>query len=247
MKRQIKFEWIFGLFAVLLLAACSGFFELGNEEITSLEDPNKPSTTFITIDNTANKYPVDIYYDSSRTDKIGSVGGNQTSAKIEQKPTINNPRSFYITYNLPVVAGVQIPYIPKGVNGVIDLHIFKNETTPVKINPLSTSIDPNDALFDNAWLAIKNTGGSACRLSYYTSIYSPVNTSSSIFDFNPGFTALYKFESLSDIDLSKILINSSSLPDEITSFEKGWLYEVEFNGTTATLKSSKLLTLSSLP
>ena len=245
MKRQVKCKWIFGLFVAVFFAACSGFFELGNEEIKSLEDPNKPPTTFIEIVNTANRYPVDVYYDADRLDKnkIVSVPGNSRSGRIPQSPTTSNPRSFYITYNLPVVTGVQVPYIPKGANGVIQLHIIKDQITQVTINTLSTIINANDALFDNIWLTVKNTGNSVCRLTYFTSYVNPENLPT--FDFNPRITALYKF--VSDAELSQIKINSNySLPSEISSFEKGYLYEVEFDGTTATLKSSKLLTLNSL-
>jgi len=243
MKQQLKCKWIFGLFTAALFASCSGFFELGSEEIKSLEDPNKPPTTFIQIDNTANRFPVHIYLDSTRKSEVVSVAGYQKSGIIEQKPTINNPRSFYITYDLPVGTGAQVPYIPKGIDGVISLLINKNETTPVVIKSLSTIINSSEPLFDNIWLAIKNNGNSVCRLSYYTSVFTPENLPN--FDVNPGNTALYKFDSTADP--SHIMINSDSpLPAEITAFEKGYLYEVEFNGTTAVLKSNKLLTLDSL-
>jgi len=244
MIQQLKCKQIFGLFVAVFFAACSGFFDLGNEEIAEKNpDAQKPSTTFVLINNIANRYPVDIYYDSIRENKVVSVAGNQNSALIPQTPTINNPRSFFITYNLPIITGVQVPYIPKGVEGVISLHVIKNETTQVVIKSLSTIINSNDALFDNVWLTIKNNSNTACRLSSFTSYMKPENLST--FDFNPGNTALYKFDS--NAVLSQIKINSNnSLPAEIAAFQKGYLYEVDFNGTTATLKSSKLLTLNSL-
>jgi len=246
MKRQMKCKWIFGLFtAAALLTSCSGFWELGKETIEDKsKNDDQSSTTYVVVDNTANRFPVDIYSDNERKSKvILNVEGNKKSLLIPQTPTTNSSRPYYITYKLPL-PGIQIPYIPKGADGFVSLLVNKNETTTIKIKSLSAIVvNANDPLFDDVWISVKNNDANACRLTYYTSFVHPENLDKDIFEFNPGITALYKFQS--DAALSQIKINDNySLSAAITSFQKGYFYEVEFNGSTVTLKSSKLLNLS---
>lgn len=243
MKRQWFFR-IFVTLTALFFISCTGFFELGKEEIKSFEDPDKPSTTFIYFNNVGSNYSVDIFSAQTRGAKIVSVPANGRSQNLSWVPT-DDGFVFYLTYYLSVVPGKVIPFIPRKFNvDFVTIAIPKDQTTEVRIQ-LSSTIPGDEALYDDVWLAVKNNYNSAIQLLLGNGVVNPIDGTNLV---NNGITAMYKLTPATDISMYTILVqgNRKPLPSVITAFEKGYLYEVEFDGTTAILKDSRLLTLNSL-
>jgi len=233
---------IFGTLFALLFFSCSGFFELGKEEIKPLGDSDNQVKTYVWFNNEGCNYAVDVFSSYTRGTKLASVPANGRSSDI---PWVSDTEGydFYLTYYLPI-AGNKIPFIPKKYSvDFVKQVIVKNQRTEVRVQ-LSSIVPKTEALYDNAWLALKNNNNSAIQFLRGTGVETPVGGQSLI---SNNVTALYDLTPTTDISGYTILSQGNKYPlTVITSFEKGYLYEVEFNGTTATLSSSKLLTLDSL-
>jgi hypothetical protein len=242
----MKQQWIFVILGTLVgvfFASCTGFFDLGKGEEIKGHNENEPSLTKIYFDNTRNRYRVDVFSNFTRQTKIDSVSGNGISTAQDWLPT-TEPYLFYLTYYLPI-GNVVIPYISsEDDNAFVSMRIPKDVTTRIQIPVLPSS---DAGLFDDACLTIKNNGYSDFRLFINGTPKRPEN--GDLPYVAPNTTALYKFGSNITLSALQIVITAppgKPLPAEITAFEEGWLYEVDFDGTTATLVSSKLLTLNSL-
>lgn len=243
MKLQKKFFGILGCILVLVCISCTGFFDLGEEEITSLKDPNKPTLTKIYFDNRGNNFSVNVYY-SSRDSKPCQILNNQRSDDIPWFP--KEDCSFYVTYFLPLYSS-EIPYIPKGDKGYISLPTVKDQTTRVEIPPLSSLItDGNEALLNKPWLILTNSGFTRCQLLRGTGL---IKSESGAEQVNPsGGVGLFELPNGAEPGNYKILKGATEtpLPADITSFQNGYVYVVDYNGSTATFNKGELLTLNNL-
>jgi hypothetical protein len=243
--KQRLFLGILGTFLTALFISCTGFFDLGNEEIKSFEDPDKPSTTLIYFNNIGGNYAVDVFSSHVRGNKIVSVPANGSSQNLSWVPT-DEGFEFYLTYYLPVVPGKVIPFIPRKYSAdYVTVVIPKDQITAVQVR-LSPVIPHDEVLYDDdVWLAVKNNYASAIQLLSGNGAVNPIEGLNLV---NNGVTAIYKLTPTSNVSGYTIMVqgNRIPLPSEIISFENGWLYEVEFNGTTAALTGSKLLTLDNL-
>jgi len=244
----MKQRWIYkisGIVAAVFFVSCTGFFDLGKEEIINLTPANEMPKTLIYFNNT-NNYAVDVFSSHTRGIKVVTVPANQSSDAFSWIPT-NDGFEFYFTYYL-TVSGKEVPYIPPKDYGVdyITVTIPKDKTTAVQVPRLSQNIKPDTALFTDAFLAIKNNNASAIQLLSGNSIILPVTGLSLV---NYGETAVYKLIPTKNISLYSIKLPGNNVAlynSGITTLESGYLYEVEVTGTGISLKGSKLLTLSSL-
>jgi hypothetical protein len=243
MKKQLKHRWIIvGIIAAVFLASCTGFFDLGEKEIIRFE-----GETFIYFNNEGSSYAVDVFSSNTRGVKIASVSANEITGKYSWIPTPENEGyEFFLTYKLPLLPGVEIPFIPRkyGVD-YITVGIPKDKETEVRVQ--LSPIPSDEALFSNeVWVAIKNNYNSAIQFMSGSGALQPVQGSSLI---SSDYTSLYKLTPATNITSYTILVqnNRKPLPSDLTEFKDSWFYAIDLNyDSTVTLKDSKLLTLENL-
>jgi len=255
----MKQRWIFGITFALILAllctSCTGFFEIeGEEKITDFAEtkPDRQTDTYVRFNNSLNAFAVDVFSSSTRTIKVASIRPGRTDGLQKWRATGNIGYDFYLSYYIPV-AGYDILYIPADtrastVTAIIDGDI----TNTVFIPDLELFVSQTEALFDDVFLAVKNTFTSPIQVVRGTSIQNSVNGTPQI---RYGDTALFRFSSGGSVTSGCTILAQgnqiplSPVPDidlPATTFQRNYLYEVEFDGFTAKLLRCKPLTLGSL-
>ena len=226
--KQRRALLILGIFVTVFFISCTGFFDLGQEEITSLGNSERPATTLIYFNNSNNNYAVDVYSSPARGAKITSLSAGSISNNIAWVPTPDNEGFlFYLTYILSV-AGNDIELIPTkyGIH-FTTVAIPRDQTTSVLIPQLDAMVGYNESPFDEAIISIRNNFPSGIRFLSGNGDLQPVSGSSLI---NNGRTALYRVNpTTTGISGFTIQVQSDrkALPSSITSFRGGYLYEIE--------------------
>jgi len=255
----MKQRWIFGitfaLILALLCASCTGFFEIeGKEKITNYTEtkPDKQTDTFVRFDNSLNAYNVDVFSNHIRSIRVATVLSRRTDGLQKWRATGNTGYDFYLSFYIPV-AGNDILYIPADtrastVTAVIDDGI----TNTVYIPNLQLFVNSTEPLFDDVFLAVKNNFTSAIQVVRNSTSQTNVSGSTQV---RYGETALFRFPAGGSVSSGcTILVQGNQIPlspvPELdlpaTTFQRNYLYEVEFDGFTAKLLRCKPLTLGSL-
>ena len=235
MKKQL----VLMVLMVVLCFSCTAFFEFDEQNVYHLDKDGKVikdgdggdfvSNTKVIFNNVANNYKVDIFSTHSRNNKIVTVNSGQRSSPISW--FANDSYPFYLTYYLNI-AGIEIQYIPSQyqVDAVV-ANIIKDIDNEITVRNLDMIIPTDVALFDEAYLTIKNSYDTAISLIIGTSVQMPINSSSS--SVNAGTTAVYRLNNPGSFSGYSVNDGRRITPLAVvglTTLQKGWLYELEISG-----------------
>jgi len=248
----MKQKWILRIFAALIAAAflsCTGFFEQ-EEEIEdfgrnkpSQGSPTPTSTTRVFFDNSGNNCSVDVFANSSRESKIvPTVSAKQQSGNVDWVQA-ENGYEFYFIYNISI-SGATFPYTHN--KGFVTTVIPKDSTTKVVIQPLANIVtNPNEALFTDCIITVRNNNASAIRLLRGNSVVKPLSGTDLI---GNGTTAAYKINPSDKVSDYKINLQGENIPLSTTlpAFQSGYLYEITLYNANDVRSQSKPLTRNGL-
>ncbi|MDR1788120.1 MAG: fibronectin type III domain-containing protein [Treponema sp.] len=196
------------------------------------ETPVVPKTT-VQFDNRGGDFPVTIYADDGRTDKIIDVNPRTLS---RQKELESGPNYFYLSYHFAIKEQqlVQLVYTPSNqAQAEVPKYIEADINTTVEIPLLE---DPGVVMTQDVFFSMENKGDFACRVVKGDSILSPLHVTSELIDV--GNTAVYRLDKNDSrllsgykIDRNSIYYDfpSASLPDG--KFVDGHYYRFTFTGT----------------
>jgi len=249
MKRRLFFIAVITIFCV----SCTGFFDMRDDvKITDFgtvdASGNVISTTHIYFDNTGNRFPVDIFSTHERTVKVNKslVLPDQCSENVSWLPT--KPLEefyFYLTFYLPVVDNIQVPYIPQGWSSA-QINIPFNQTTRVPIINLKNVISNDAILFNDVGIIIENNLPMTVQLLRGPVVLQPENIP--LPSINPNQKGFYRVPPANTIAGYSIMTSSAmerNLPSEILSLVPGNVYIIEINSAGQTVfKESFQLTMN---
>ena len=206
----------------------------------SLDDPgNKTYVRFIN----ENEFPVNIFTNISRNNKLIEVAAQSQSSSIQINPNISGAL-FYPTYNI-VIEDITIPYDAGVIVARIDAG--KSAATPNIVT--FTNLEYFDKtilekpLTNSAYIKIHNNASSSLSLRYNSSnliphgaLVSVVNGMETVYYIvTPGNASNYTF--------MQNTTNPISFPGNVTNFESGRLYSFRFDGVNLVLLIEKPLML----
>ncbi|GHV69904.1 hypothetical protein AGMMS49928_14790 [Spirochaetia bacterium] len=208
---------------VLALAGCKNFFHP--------DGPNAPEIptekTFVQFNN-LEVFPVTVYSDTSRLNKIADVGVGKT-ATVEAAPSPSGT-SFYPRYHLNVE---NIP-IPPYDGEVIIARIDEKRTNQVAIPPLE-AIEAGDAFIklENASTAYSLTMKKGSVEMF------PIGSGSTIVMQNE--TAGYSIPpgAISGYSLLRNPSTAVAFPSGLTEFRAGYIYLLRYDGAALTLTEAE--------
>jgi hypothetical protein len=167
-----------------------------------------------------NVFPVSIYEDAGRTDKLTDVAACSYSG-IETAPN-SRDTVFYLTYHV-TVEGITFPYYDNTT--VVAARIDENRFTDISIPPLE------QGEVSRVYVKIVNNGVTSLAFKYGNSVLMPAGSASSlvmngetgVYTLSPGPASGYAF--------MKNGIQELTFPQDFSEFQAGHIYSFSFNGT----------------
>jgi hypothetical protein len=182
-----------------------------------------------------NVFPVSIYEDAGRTDKLTDVAAFSYSG-IETAPN-SRDTVFYLTYHV-TVEGITFPYYDNTT--VVAARIDENRFTDISIPPLE------QGEVSRVYVKIVNNGVTSLAFKYGNSVLMPAGSASSLVlngepgvsTRSPGPATGYAF--------MKNGIQELAFPDGFSEFQAGHIYSFSFNGSSVALERAQSIAIAAI-
>jgi hypothetical protein len=227
-----KIFYVFIYLAILCFVSCDFLFDSDPDDLEKNGGSNQAQIVF---DNSNNTLRISVYPTAQRLseERIIIIEGGQRPAAINYVSGQRVP--FFLRYHFRVDF-FNFYFDPPP----IEIAVPANATTTIPINRLSQFVQQDTFLVNDIYISLKNESVSLINLAYGTQIVVSTDGDQGV---NPGQTRLFKI----DPGEYRVLAGINNFPFPLgLTFQPGYLYNLEFNGSAVTLVKETPITLGNV-